>query len=219
MHRSGATNAPATVVYLQRGDLRSWHPITTGLHARLGGGIAQISYHRHEPGPRRTNRGNGPQYRPGPADIDEVVAAAAGSIILVATGPMCALAQSWAAARCRGDAQAVSGIVMLNPQSWTPGALRAGGEVGPQPRSGGTTFAAPEVAVLREIPTWVMAGAAAGATARGYASGLAASLWADYITVPESGTAVEVSHPSRVVDTILTALDVAYRSHRYGSPT
>ncbi|MBF6369909.1 hypothetical protein IU469_29980 [Nocardia puris] len=203
MHRWGAAHAPATVIYLERGDWRSWRPVTSRLHSRLGGGIAQITVHRHDPGTGCNRaREHALPTASSPTDLDTAATYATGAIVCVATGTRCTLAQRWAAARCRENPAAVAGLVLLNPAATAP---PAGAPQDPP--------SATDLGELREIPTWVVCDSLVDG---GYGARFAEALWADHIDIPGGGHAVEGSHPDRVMHTVLTALEVAYLTDRRG---
>ncbi|MGV9822939.1 alpha/beta fold hydrolase [Nocardia xishanensis] len=112
--RLGSVSAPASVVYLPGllTDSTYWTPLTTHLHARLDGGIAQILYslprrHHDRLAPRSTL----------PVlveDLDTILTLARGAVILVVHSAGSLLAGAWAQQHPR-RAGTLAGLVLLNP--------------------------------------------------------------------------------------------------------
>ncbi|MEU7219736.1 alpha/beta fold hydrolase [Nocardia iowensis] len=68
--------------------------------------------------------------------------------------------------------------------------------------------------VLRDIPTWVLAGQRDPVVTPSRSQRLAEQIWADYDTIPGAGHSLPHVDPGPASESILAALEVAYRAHR-----
>ncbi|WP_378742869.1 alpha/beta fold hydrolase [Nocardia brasiliensis] len=68
--------------------------------------------------------------------------------------------------------------------------------------------------VLRDIPTWVLAGQRDPVVTPSRSQRLAEQIWAEYDTIPGAGHSLPHVDPGPASEPILAALEVAYRAHR-----
>ncbi|MFR9769374.1 alpha/beta fold hydrolase [Nocardia sp. SC052] len=114
----GPASALATVVYVHGTltDSSYWNPLTAYLHQRLVGGIAQIVYDQ-----RGHRQSHSDPNRPGRratmdalvGDLDAVLTAASGAVVLVAHSVASLLVQAWIAT-FPDRARRLAGVVLLN---------------------------------------------------------------------------------------------------------
>lgn len=185
--RTGAADAPATVIYLDTVPSPGhWTAVITHLHQHLGGRIAQLTYTPPDMVDRASRRGALA------TDLDARLAETAGARVLVTRGQAVFPALCWAASAPQ-RAAAITGLVLFHP-----------------PASGHQILDGLDLDRLRATPTWVISTHTADPNDTDVARVLGELLWAEHDVITQPTNHLQCGLPVAAGDPILAALQVAH---------
>lgn len=225
----GRREAPATIVYLHGifTDSCCWNTVRWQLHEKLDGGIGQITYDQRGQGRSgRSGRGQSITVAQLADDLDAILTQATGAVVLVthSVGSLVTLAY---AHHHPHRTAALSGIVMLNGTAGLSGlptrfvaaaqiprcsAMVLELQTPPWAGAHGLGVDPNMLGALRTVPSFVLAGANDPIVAPSRSAQLAEQIWGDYEIIPGAGHFLPQTEPDAVVNAILRALQIAYRS-------